>query len=99
KGLFKHCPKIAPGTGLVKAVAALRHGTALQPKEKVLIVLDQFEQWLHAWHEPDNAELVQALRQCDGARVQCLILVRDDFWMACTRLFRQLEIPLEEAEN
>ena len=53
--------------------------------QKVLIVLDQFEQWLHARPEDERyAELVQALRQCDGGRVQCLVLVRDDFWMAAT---------------
>ena len=34
--------------------------------KKVLIVLDQFEQWLHAKKEEENTELVQALRQCDG---------------------------------
>ena len=32
----------------------------------MLIVLDQFEQWLHASKEEENTELVQALRQCDG---------------------------------
>ena len=34
--------------------------------KKVLIVLDQFEQWLHAKKEEEHTELVQALRQCDG---------------------------------
>ena len=26
-----------------------------------------------------------ALRQCDGERLQALLMVRDDFWMALTR--------------
>jgi hypothetical protein len=43
--------------------------------------------------------LVQALRQCDGEHVQCLVLVRDDFWMATTQFFRQLEVPLLEGSN
>src|SRR5262245_25057366 len=52
---------------------------------KVLLVLDQFEQWLHARRSEQHTELVQALRQCDGEHVQCLVLVRDDFGMAATR--------------
>ena len=30
----------------------------------------------------ENTELVQALRHCDGGRVQCIVMVRDDFWLA-----------------
>ena len=65
----------------------------------MLIVLDQFEQWLHAKKEEENTELVQALRQCDGGRVQCIVMVRDDFWMAATRFMRELEIRLVEGQN
>src|SRR5262249_47223061 len=43
--------------------------------------------------------LVQALRQCDGGRVQCIVLVRDDFWMAATRFMRDLELRLLEGHN
>ena len=52
--------------------------------QKVLLVLDQFEQWLHARRGEENTELVAALRQCDGEHVQAIVLVRDDFWMAAT---------------
>ena len=65
----------------------------------MLIVLDQFEQWLHARKEETNTELVQALRQCDGGRVQCIVMVRDDFWMAVTRFMRELEVRLVEGQN
>ena len=65
----------------------------------MLIVLDQFEQWLHAKKEEENTDLVQALRQCDGGRVQCIVMVRDDFWMAATRFMRELEIRLLEGQN
>ena len=67
--------------------------------KKVVIVLDQFEQWLHAKKEETNTELVQALRQCDGGRVQCVVMVRDDFWMAATRFMRDLEVRLVEGQN
>src|SRR5262249_37441855 len=39
------------------------------------------------------------LRQCDGGRVQCVVMVRDDFWMAATRLMRELEVRLVEGHN
>src|SRR5439155_13019402 len=83
----------------LESLAALRHGQGLPEGKKVLIVLDQFEQWLHAKREEKNTELVQALRQCDGGRVQCVVMVRDDFWMATTRFMRELEIRLVEGQN
>ena len=45
------------------------------------------------------AELVLALRQCDGARVQCLLMVRDDFWLAMSRFMQALEVRVVEGEN
>src|SRR5262249_39206522 len=49
--------------------------------------------------EKGNTDLVQALRQCDGGRAQCLVMVRDDFWMAATRFMRELEVRLVEGQN
>src|SRR5262249_55289052 len=71
----------------------------LTPAPKVLLVLDQFEQWLHAKGSEQHAELVQALRQCDGGHVQCLALVRDDFGLAATRFMRDLEVRIVEGDN
>ena len=94
--LAKRCPALPQDEGLPVALASLRRGQALPTGKKVLIVLDQFEQWLHARRETPEGELVEALRQCDGGRVQCLVLVRDDFWMAATRFMGELEVPLVE---
>ena len=66
---------------------------------KLLLVLDQFEQWLHAKRIEENTELIAALRHCDGEHVQALVLVRDDFWLAASRFMRDLEIRLVEGEN
>ena len=65
----------------------------------MLLVLDQFEQWLHAKRGEENTELVAALRQCDGEHVQAVVLVRDDFWMAATRFMDDLEIELLQGQN
>jgi serine/threonine protein kinase/formylglycine-generating enzyme required for sulfatase activity len=99
RGLRNACPDLAADLDLTSSVAALRRGRGLPPGRKVLIVLDQFEQWLHARREEADPELVQALRQCDGGRVQAVVLVRDDFWMAATRFMRALEVRLAEGEN
>ncbi|MCS7466142.1 protein kinase [Stieleria sp. ICT_E10.1] len=99
RGLRKRFAAIDCDMSLKDTLAALRRGQGIPVGKKVLIVLDQFEQWLHNTNEDGNAELVQALRQCDGGRVQCLIMVRDDFWMAVTRFLRELEIRLLEDQN
>jgi eukaryotic-like serine/threonine-protein kinase len=81
--LEQQCLELEPAN-LVETLAALRRGKGAASCRKVLIVLDQFEQWLHAHRDPQRTELVAALRQCDGPHVQCLIMVRDDFWLAST---------------
>jgi eukaryotic-like serine/threonine-protein kinase len=98
-GLKNHFPDVPENLGLRDTLAALRRSQALPAGKKVLIVLDQFEQWLHGRREDENSLLIQALRQCDGQRVQCLVMVRDDFWMAATRFMRALEIRLLEGQN
>ena len=70
KALRKACPDLPPGMGLVDSLAAVRRGRMLRSGQKVLLVLDQFEQWLYARRGEENTELVAALRQCDGEHVQ-----------------------------
>ncbi|MBM4093798.1 MAG: serine/threonine-protein kinase, partial [Planctomycetes bacterium] len=47
-GLRKICPDLPRDRSLAETVAALRRGRGIPAGRKVLIVLDQFEQWLHA---------------------------------------------------
>lgn len=97
-GLRKKLPAL-DNRPLKETLAALRRGQGVPVGKKVVIVLDQFEQWLHAKKEEQNTELVQALRHCDGGRVQCVVMVRDDFWLAVSRFLRDLEIRLVEGQN
>ena len=99
RGIRKACPELGTGLDLVDSLAALRRGHVLGPRQKVLLVLDQFEQWLFARRGDPDPELVAALRQCDGQHVQALVMVRDDFWMAATRFMRDLEVRIVEGEN
>jgi eukaryotic-like serine/threonine-protein kinase len=97
--LRRHFSQLSADLTLPEMLRQLREGAWLEPGEKLLIVFDQVEQWLHGWQQDAVAQLVETLRQCDGGRVQALILVRDDFWMPVTRFFQQLDVPLVEGFN
>ena len=98
-GLRKRCTSLSHELTLKESLAVLRRGQGISSAKKVVIVLDQFEQWLHGWTNEETSEIVQVLRQCDGSHVQSLVMVRDDFWMAATRFMRELEVPLLEGKN
>jgi serine/threonine protein kinase len=93
--LADHVPNIDTGESLPDVMRRLRE----QDGPKVLILLDQFEQWLHARPDDGSEPLIDALRHCDESRLQCIALVRDDFWMALTRFLRELEIEWHEGRN
>src|SRR5262249_36214292 len=123
QGLRRQLPDLPGNLGLIDSLAGLRLGQYLEPGQKVLLVLDQFEQWLHAnpltpgplplgerGEESDplssrgrgvggEGELVQALRQCDGCRLQGIVMVRDDFWLAVSRFMRAIEVEILEGRN
>lgn len=61
---------------------------------KTLIVLDQFEQWLHG-KKSENRELADALLECDGINVQVLLLVREDFFTETRGFIRGLGLDWE----
>src|SRR5262249_44172230 len=110
KDLQRQLPDLPGNLSLGESLAGLRRSRYLDAGQKVLLVLDQFEQWLHAnpltptplprgERGRGEGELVQALRQCDGGRVQAIVMVRDDFGMAATRFMAALDIPIVQGSN
>jgi serine/threonine protein kinase/formylglycine-generating enzyme required for sulfatase activity len=97
--LKKACPALPDRLGLVDSLAAVRKGRVLSTGRKLLLVIDQFEQWLHARRNEEGSELVAALRQCDGEHLQAIALVRDDFWLAVSRFMADLEVELIQGQN
>lgn len=85
--------------GLHESLLWLRELRRAHAGRKTLLVFDQFEQWLSVHHDIENSELTKAIRQCDGVRIQALLIVRDDFWMPLTRFMRSLEIDLDPQSN
>jgi formylglycine-generating enzyme required for sulfatase activity len=64
-----------------------------------VVVIDQFEQWLHVNRNEAASELISALRQCDGRTIQAICLVRDDFAMAAARFMGELDVPIIQGHN
>jgi serine/threonine protein kinase/formylglycine-generating enzyme required for sulfatase activity len=93
---FRH---LRPSADLAELLGSLRQGQFVRSDQKVLIVLDQFEQWLHAAKSIKDSQLAQALRQCDGRRIQALVVVRDDFWLAVSRFMHELDVPMADGVN
>ena len=96
--LRRQLPGLPDHLSLSETFAALRR-TEVLGRRKVLVVLDQFEQWLHTRHGLEDTHLVDALRQCDGGRVQSIVMVRDDFSMAASRFMKDLETRIVEGHN
>jgi eukaryotic-like serine/threonine-protein kinase len=98
-GLSRNVPGLVGYERLEEMTAAIRERAATRPGSKVLLVIDQFEQWLENHPAETDNELTRALLQCDGVGLQALLLVRDDYWMAVTRFLRALEVRLVEGVN
>jgi formylglycine-generating enzyme required for sulfatase activity len=99
RALQRRCPDLPGQLGLVDTMTRLRQGHGLRAGQKIVVVIDQFEQWLHTHRQIDDAELIQALRQCDGLHVLCVLMVRDDFWLDVSRFMHAVEVPLIEGHN
>jgi serine/threonine protein kinase/formylglycine-generating enzyme required for sulfatase activity len=90
---------VSSGDSLPDILRQFRRGDHLAPGDRLLIVLDQFEQWLHGVSGFDEQPLTEALRQCDGRSVSCILLIRDDFWMSTSQFMQALEIPIRQGHN
>ena len=84
---------------LDQRMTSIRRGENLREGEKVLVIIDQFEQWLNSADAEERALLVRSLRQCDGHHLQTILLIRDDFWLATSRLMSELDIELSASHN
>ena len=94
--LRRYCPYLPPKSSLLSTVQKKER---IPEGKKVVLVLDQFEQWLHAKSETENSELLQVLRECDGEQIQCVLMIRDDFWTPVSRFLKQLDVQQQERKN
>jgi formylglycine-generating enzyme required for sulfatase activity len=94
--LRRYCPTLPPKSSLL---SMLQKKDRIPEGKKVLIILDQFEQWLHSKSDIDDSVLLKTLSECDGEKVQCILMVRDDFWCPVSRFLKQLGIQQQEGKN
>ncbi len=98
KGLRKHKPDLHADLDLRAALVAARDQIA-EGSHKLLLVIDQFEQWYQTRGAEPGTELARALAECDGGRVQAIILVRDDYSMALHSFMADINVKENQDEN
>ncbi len=92
--------KDLPQANLPEMLLRIREqGHWLPLGHRLLVVVDQFEQWLHANHSFPQQQLTNALAQCDGECVQVILMIREEFIPLAEQLFSQLSIPLDANHN
>jgi serine/threonine protein kinase/formylglycine-generating enzyme required for sulfatase activity len=89
----------AEGASLKEVLSVIRRRKLVPSGGKLLLVLDQFEQWLFAEQDYAKASLTDALLQCDGITVQAIVMVREDFWISVSRFLRELEVSIERSNS
>lgn len=84
---------------LVEILGDVRLRLEEQPDAKLLLVIDQFEQWLQRNREGSATALSNALSVCDGRRLSCLLVVRDEFLPAAKNFMNAHGWPAERNIN
>ena len=92
--------RLPDGQTLTQLLTCLRDDPALTGGRKVVLLIDQFEQWLQARRASTEDELPAALRLCDGGRLQAVLLVRGEFLDSASRfLLDTLEVAVLMRDN
>ena len=99
EGIRWKCPDLPLELGLVETLAALHDGGGLPLSRKLLLVIDQFEQWLVANRGREDTDLVKALGHCDEERVRAILMVRDDFLAATIHFMEDIGIEFRSRLN
>ena len=97
-GILRIAGKKSLAIPLPELASQVRSGKLIPRGMKLLLVLDQFEQWFSIDSADKNC-WTDMLRHCDGQRLSTLLMIRDEFWMQTTRLMREIEVPMVEGVN
>lgn len=92
--LQREFPESREAKDLPSAMSLIRRN-----RHRVLLVFDQFEQYLLDRRLDLSHPIVQALRQCDGENLKSVLLIRDEFWSEISQLMNWTETPLGDGDN
>ena len=92
-------PRFPVGLSVSQLLDGITHGAWDRDQKPILIVIDQFEQWLIQRSESGSEELVEGLKHCNGQNLFCVLTVRDDYWLEASRFMERVECDWNESEN
>ncbi len=99
KQIRRELPQYAAQTSLRETLIRFRQQNKEGSGKKLLVVIDQFEQWLNHHRDAKSTEFHESLRQCDGTNIQAILLVRDDFMLGISSFMDQLDELLLQNQN
>ena len=88
-----------PRESSASLVETMRYLSQQNSRSAVVLILDQFEQWLQHRPMDEACELTQGLRFCNGVQLQAVLVVREDFWVSISRFAATLELVFEDGRN
>ena len=68
-------------------------------KRKLIIILDQFEQWLQGWNKQEKGDLIEAVKRSRAEMIQFVLIVRDDFWTSVELFMEAIDQELTNSNK
>lgn len=68
-------------------------------KRKLIIILDQFEQWLQGWNKQEKGDLIEAVKRSRAEMIQFVLIVREDFWSSVKRFMAAIDQELSNSNE
>lgn len=99
KQIRKHFGFLGASDSLQEILTRVRQHIGSRGTKKLVLIVDQFEQWLNVHREDQITDFHESLRQCDGSNLQAVLLVRDDFMVGLSSFLDQVEELLLQNQN
>ncbi len=57
---------------------------------KIVVIVDQFEQWLQFWDRKPDHDLIRSIKRCKNSPIQFILIVREEFFSAIHRFMESI---------
>lgn len=99
KQIRQHFAFLGGKESLQETLTRVRQHISARRAKKLVLIVDQFEQWLNVHRDEQSTDFHESLRQCDGVNLQAILLVRDDFMVGLSSFLEQVEELLLQNQN